>query len=50
MRTKLSRAEGSDGASPTAAAGGQGLMTACWGWGSCTQCYSPRNQETKKEC
>lgn len=31
------------------AAGRQGLITTCRGWGSCTQCRFPRNRETKKE-
>lgn len=48
MRTKLSRGESSD-ASPTAAAGWQGLLTAHRCWGTGISCYSPRYRETKKK-
>lgn len=30
------------------AAGGQGLITTCRGWGSCTQCHFAGNREIKK--
>lgn len=48
MSTKLSRGESSNAASPTAAAGGQGLMTACRGWGSCTLLETGKQKKSIK--